>query len=251
MSAGFDNGSRLMVCIIAGLFIYLLLFNNSSKVVSGGSQNADAKDSVDNSKPPQTVSVEPVESKMNNNNDAQQPAPVSVEPNNRDDVMATYPTQNTDMVQTTPQQTPQDNNVSNAQSDGEAGYNITGSNSDKSYAEINKNDNLGMQDPSDISKSITEKEITRLLPDDLLPKFSDDNSWAELQNNADDANNLLDAGHHFGINTVGTSLRNANYSLRSEYPNPRVQVSPWQQSTIEPDTFRKALEIGCDDTPSE
>ena len=32
--------------------------------------------------------------------------------------------------------------------------------------------------------------------------------------------------------------------VRSEPPNPQVKVSPWQQSTIEPDMGRKPLEIG-------
>ena len=43
---------------------------------------------------------------------------------------------------------------------------------------------------------------------------------------------------------TGQSLRNANRQLRSEPANPQVKVSPWLQSTIEPDTDRKPLEIG-------
>ena len=46
-----------------------------------------------------------------------------------------------------------------------------------------------------------------------------------------------------GIDTVGTSLRNANLQIRSEPANPQVKVSPWQQTTIEPDTNRRPLEI--------
>ena len=55
---------------------------------------------------------------------------------------------------------------------------------------------------------------------------------------------LLKAGHHVGINTVGTSLRNANLQLRSEPQNPRMSVGPWNQSTISGDTMRRNLEIG-------
>ena len=82
-------------------------------------------------------------------------------------------------------------------------------------------------------------------PKELLPQ--DTNSeWARLnpvgQGDLSDVN-LLKAGHHIGINTVGQSLRNANRQLRSEPPNPQVQVSPWLQSTIEPDTNRRPLEI--------
>ena len=56
--------------------------------------------------------------------------------------------------------------------------------------------------------------------------------------------NFLDASLHVGIDTVGQSLRNANRQLRSEPPNPQVQVSPWLQSTIGPDVQRRPLEIG-------
>ena len=56
--------------------------------------------------------------------------------------------------------------------------------------------------------------------------------------------NLLDAGSHIGINTVGQSLRNANLQLRSEPPNPQVNVSPWMNTTIGPDLPRRPLEVG-------
>jgi hypothetical protein len=56
--------------------------------------------------------------------------------------------------------------------------------------------------------------------------------------------NLLKAGYHIGIDTVGQTLRNANLQLRSEPPNPQANVGPWNQSTIEPDTLRPSLEIG-------
>jgi len=57
------------------------------------------------------------------------------------------------------------------------------------------------------------------------------------------AGNLLDAGSHIGVNTVGQSLRNANQQLRSEPPNPQVNVSPWMNTTIGPDLGRRPLEI--------
>ena len=56
--------------------------------------------------------------------------------------------------------------------------------------------------------------------------------------------NLLDAGSHIGVNTVGQSLRNANRQLRSDPPNPQVQVSPWMNTTIAPDLPRRPLEVG-------
>lgn len=83
-------------------------------------------------------------------------------------------------------------------------------------------------------------------PAELLPK--DTNSqWAQLNpsGKGELANiNLLKAGYHIGIDTVGQTLRNANLQIRSEPPNPQLSVGPWNQSTIEPDFMRPPLEIG-------
>lgn len=89
----------------------------------------------------------------------------------------------------------------------------------------------------------------RLTAEDLLPKDAANSKWSQLnpigQGNVQDQN-FLTAGYHVGVNTQGQSLRNANYQLRSEPSNPQVSVSPWSISTIEPDTNRKAFEIGGD-----
>lgn len=85
----------------------------------------------------------------------------------------------------------------------------------------------------------------QLNPKELLPE--DPNStWAQVnpQGAGDIAGkNYLNAGALIGVNTVGQSLRNASYDLRSEPANPQVAVSPWFNSTIEPDTNRKTFEI--------
>lgn len=81
---------------------------------------------------------------------------------------------------------------------------------------------------------------------DLLP--SDVNSvWAQVNPMGQGAlgdENLINSGYHIGINTVGQTLRNANYQLRSEPLNPQTPVSPWNQTTIEPDINRRPMEIG-------
>ena len=83
-------------------------------------------------------------------------------------------------------------------------------------------------------------------PSELLPK--DTNSqWAQLnpagQGDLDNIN-FLKAGYHIGIDTIGQSLRNANLQIRSEPPNPQVNVGPWNTSTITPDFLRPTLELG-------
>jgi hypothetical protein len=85
-------------------------------------------------------------------------------------------------------------------------------------------------------------------PSDLLPK--DQNSqWAAL--NPSTANqgdvlmpDLLQAGYHIGIDTIGQTLRNANLQLRSDPVISKSEVGPWMQSTIEPDLARVPLELG-------
>ena len=85
----------------------------------------------------------------------------------------------------------------------------------------------------------------QLTPGELLPK--DPNSvWAQqnpMGTGSLKGKNFLSAGALIGINTVGQSLRNANYQLRSEPPNPQVPVSVFNVPTIEPDVNRRSLEI--------
>ena len=84
-------------------------------------------------------------------------------------------------------------------------------------------------------------------PDELLPKGSS-NQWSDLNPNANTNlknMNFLDQGRFSGINMVGQALRNANLQVRSEPPNPQLNVGPWSNTTIEPDLERVPLEIGC------
>ena len=86
-----------------------------------------------------------------------------------------------------------------------------------------------------------------LSPQDLLPQDAN-SAWAQASPGGQGSlgdQNFLNAGFHVGINTVGQSLRNSNLQLRSEPANPQLKVSPWLQSTIEPDANRRALEIGA------
>ena len=86
-------------------------------------------------------------------------------------------------------------------------------------------------------------------PKDLLP--SDENSqWAALNPNAANGSeiampDLLTAGQHIGVDTIGQSLRNANLQLRSDPVISKADVGPWNQSTIEGDYARVPLELGC------
>ena len=79
-------------------------------------------------------------------------------------------------------------------------------------------------------------------PSDLLPK--DTNSqWASL-NPIGSGNvaipDLLESGHHIGIDTIGQSLKNPNYQNRPDPVIQKVSTGPWSQSSIEPDYTRAA-----------
>ena len=82
--------------------------------------------------------------------------------------------------------------------------------------------------PTDESKAIQEFNIAKPVGEGILQGV-----------------NMLDSTYHVGVNTVGQSLRNANLQLRSEPANPQLKVSPWLQTTIEPDVNRRAMEIGA------
>ena len=108
------------------------------------------------------------------------------------------------------------------------------------YAPLNTSDGNMAGMPSNCSSQNTNN------PSDLLP--NDNNSgWGLKPMGSGDfmGVNFLNAGYLIGIDSVGSSLRNANQQVRSEPPNPQLLVSPWNNTTIEPDTFRQPLEVGC------
>lgn len=84
-------------------------------------------------------------------------------------------------------------------------------------------------------------------PAELLPK--DTNSqWAELNpsGKGELANvNMLRAGWVVGVDSVASSLRNANQQIRSDPICPQLPTGPWNQSTITGDFMRVPLEIGA------
>ena len=85
-------------------------------------------------------------------------------------------------------------------------------------------------------------------PSDLLP--GDANSqWSSFNAVTGSGNgsvpDLLQAGYHIGLDTIGQTMKNANLQLRSDPVIPKSNVGPWNQSTIEPDIMRVPLEVGA------
>jgi hypothetical protein len=85
-----------------------------------------------------------------------------------------------------------------------------------------------------------EYKSSDYLPQDVNDEwFETDFSNAKYQ--VDDDKLINTDKYVVGINTVGQSLKNPSYDIRGTIPNPKVTVSPWNQSTIEPDFNLKSL----------
>lgn len=78
---------------------------------------------------------------------------------------------------------------------------------------------------------------SQLLPK-VTPEAADFSQFApkNLQ-----AQSFLTPSQWIGVNTQGSSLKNANYDLRANPLIPKADVGPWQQSTIEPNIYQREL----------
>jgi hypothetical protein len=78
---------------------------------------------------------------------------------------------------------------------------------------------------------------------DLLP-IKSDQKWFENPDvgiKIEDANLLSDAVQKVGVDTVGQTRKNPSYDIRGTVPCPKFQISPWNNSTTEPDYNLKSL----------
>jgi len=74
---------------------------------------------------------------------------------------------------------------------------------------------------------------------DYLPKEINndwfDTDFSQAKHKINDDKLINTEKYVIGINTVGQSLKNASYDIRGAVNVPKYSVSPWQNSTIEPD----------------
>ena len=90
--------------------------------------------------------------------------------------------------------------------------------------------------PSDIKDQF---DIGKMLPAEIEQNWFDVEPL--LTTKKIQGTHLLHPKVHMGVNTVGSSLRNGTHDLRGDIPNPKIFVSPWNNSTIEPDTNIKGI----------
>jgi hypothetical protein len=103
---------------------------------------------------------------------------------------------------------------------------------------------------NDMSMSATAMMQNNMMPSTpsaaLLPKeIPIDQDFSQFSTDAIlSSQNYLDPRNLIGYpETVGGTLRNANWQMRSEPPNPRDPVSIFNLSTIVPEQMRPAFEI--------
>jgi hypothetical protein len=112
---------------------------------------------------------------------------------------------------------------------------VTGHGGSSSYAKVDEKTEMNL--PSCMNNAA-------FVSSNLLPKEpSKMESFAEFSPLNMKDTNFIDSSK-FVIGTQSQSLRNANYQLRSDPPNPQKEVCPWMQSTIAPEDDRRPLEIG-------
>jgi hypothetical protein len=96
--------------------------------------------------------------------------------------------------------------------------------------------------PNSESTSYQMKPVAN--PDSLLPADTA-SEWENLNPVSNGTTpDLLQAGYHIGLDTIGQTMKNANLQLRADPIIAKTVVSPWLQSTIEPDIGRVPLELG-------
>lgn len=78
--------------------------------------------------------------------------------------------------------------------------------------------------------------------DKLLPQEVNDD-WYEVMPEPVSVKNrhLINISQPIGLNTVGSSKKNANYDLRAAPVNPKYVTSPWLNSSIDPDLSIKPI----------
>lgn len=101
------------------------------------------------------------------------------------------------------------------------------------HRDIQENVGVPKQPPLINHSAIVPSTCNTISSAELLPTQNDEFATENI-------NFINDSEFRIGLQSQ--TLRNANLNLRGEPPNPQVKVSPWLQSTIEPDLNRRSLD---------
>ena len=126
------------------------------------------------------------------------------------------------------------------------------------YQQKRRNHMRNMEEPCDESETddrdfiYKKKKYTKRSEDDIKDLFNVDKMLPQEKEDWFDTqplqgakkikgNHLINPISHINVNTIGSSLRNASHDPRGDIINPKRVVSPWNNSTIEPDTNMKNI----------
>ncbi len=213
-----SNVKLLLVLLLAVVLIYML--NSKEEISNDGEVEALTEDVVEETS---EVVEEPVATEMEETQQISEPAQ---EASNVEEV-ADNLLDDSKMIDSVLSNNVQPNDVQGAGADvNETNTSVTAQNMQKLMEE-------------------NEKNKLKFNSGELLPKEVN-NDWFETdfshaQVNVDDSNLVVTDRYIVGVNTVGQSLKNPSYDIRAAPACPKFTVSPWQQSTIEPDFNIKNL----------
>lgn len=92
---------------------------------------------------------------------------------------------------------------------------------------------------------LNKQNVQNYSAKDFLPKEINyewfDTDFSQAATNVDEDNLINTERYVIGINTVGQSLKNASHDIRGTIACPKFSVSPWNNSTYEPDYNIKSL----------
>ena len=138
------------------------------------------------------------------------------------------------------------NSLYNSNLKGSASTTFNSSSSNTAFtAEYGQGFNLGIDNKdARLSKFFSQAPTQKspLISDDLLPKKNE--NWFETPSvgtKIDDANLLADAIFKTGVDTIGSTRKNPSYDMRGNIANPKFPISPWNNSSYEPDNNLKGL----------
>lgn len=88
--------------------------------------------------------------------------------------------------------------------------------------------------------NVSEYDSSQFLPQEVNDEWFD-TDFTKAKYNLNDDKMINTNRYIIGVNTVGQSLKNPSYDIRGTIPNPKYTVSPWMNSTYEPDNNLKPL----------
>ena len=93
----------------------------------------------------------------------------------------------------------------------------------------------------DFNKNYLKKyDSKNYLPQEVNDEWFD-TDFTQAKNKLENGNLINTEKYVVGVDTVGQSLKNASWDIRGTIANPKFNVSPWNNSTYEPDYNLKPL----------